>query len=71
MRAHVYYYVLDPRLNNVHFMLKFNLFPHIQVGISTGIIISTADSKERTLMKGTEIQMGFIEPIMCVKVPRD
>ena len=51
-------------------MLKFNPFPHIQVEISTGIIISTAGSMEQILMKGTEVQMGFTEPIMSGKVPR-
>ena len=50
-------------------MLKFNPFPNIQVGISTRIIISTADSKEQTLMKGTDIQMGLTEPMLGGRYP--
>lgn len=52
-------------------MFKFNPFPHIQIGIPTRIIISTAGSKEQNLMKGTEVHMGSIELIRGGKVSRD
>ena len=52
-------------------MFKCNPFPPVPAGISAGIIISAAGSKEQSSMKDTEAQIGLREPIRGSQEPRD
>lgn len=52
-------------------MFKFNPLPPVPVGISAEIMISAAGSKEHTLVKSTEVQIGLREQIRAGEAPRD